>query len=72
MKPLTKYVIIRNGKTIVHKILIIEFSGITTYSLKTGEYKNTDIYRNITEYEYNRILNEANKNGYFIYEKRAT
>jgi hypothetical protein len=71
MKPNQKHVFVRKGRLIIHKILVIEFCGITTYSLKTDEYKNTDIYRNITEDEYNRILNEANNNGYFVYEKKA-
>ena len=71
MKPNQKYVFICQGETIIHKILVIEFRGITTYSLKTSEYKNTDIYRAITKDEYNRILNEANENGYFVYEQKA-
>ena len=67
----SKYIIARNGKDIVYKILIIEFNGITTYSFKVGEHKGNDIYRDITKDEYNHILNLANEKGYFIYEKKA-
>ena len=70
MKANQKYVIVCNGKKIVYQIAVVEFRGITTYSLKTGEYKNTDIYRDITKDEYDSILNEANEKGYFVYEKK--
>ena len=71
MKANQKYVIVRNGKKIVYQIAVVGFRGITTYSLKTGEYKNIDIYRSISEEEYNNIIALASENNYFVYERQT-
>jgi hypothetical protein len=70
-KANTKYVITRKGRDIMHKILIVECDGITTYSIKVNEYNGNDIYRSITEDEYHRTIRQAVAKGYFVYEKKA-
>ena len=67
--PNEKTVVIKKGNRVTNKILITEFRGVKAYSLKHGDYKNLELFRAITESEYNAIIKKAKANGHFIYTK---
>lgn len=62
-------VTVQSGTKIVHKFLVTEFRNRKAYSVKVGDYKNVELFRAITEEEYNKMIQTAEANGCFIWKK---
>lgn len=62
-------VTVQDGMKIVHKFLITEFRNHKAYSVKVGDHKNVELFRAITEDEYNEMIHDAEASGFFIWKK---
>lgn len=60
---------VQDGTKIVHKFLVTEFRNRKACSVKVGDHKNVELFRAITEDEYNKMIHDAEVSGFFIWKK---
>lgn len=62
-------VTVQKGTKVVHKFLVVECGKLTTYSMQVGDLKNAELFRAITEEEYNKMIQNAEADGCFVWRK---